>query len=229
MSSIGGDFLVNPFTTYDNDAHIHNKGATTQKDSSQENITASRGKIAIFCNEFKPKTKTPPKCCVNNHKVKIPSWNTQQVSRNLTDLTNYIITGPAPRTPVTNSSNLFLENPAKPISLSSEALSCSNSSNLFVLSNKANQLEHFKSFEEFVESFSSIFNTSQVKESIHSIESGCLSSQLLGWINFFKLESRSLTMKLTPKEKGKAAMIRSVKEITFSTEMGPLDYEPNRQ
>lgn len=36
-------------------------------------------------------------------------------------------------------------------------------------------------------------------------------------------------MKLTPKEKGKNAMIRSVKKITFSTEMAELDYEPNRQ
>ena len=35
-------------------------------------------------------------------------------------------------------------------------------------------------------------------------------------------------MKLTPKEKGKAAIIRSVNEITFSTEMAALNYEPNR-
>ena len=68
----------------------------------------------------------------------------------------------------------------------------------------------------------SIFNTCQMKESIHSIESGSLSSELLGWISFCIFGPKSLTMKLTPKEKKKAAMIRSVKEFTFSTENGSI-------
>ena len=76
------------------------------KDNSNFGFYSTRPQETV---QIKPKTKTPPKCCVNNHKVRIPSWNTHQVSRNLTDVTNCIITGPAPRTPVTNSSSLFLE------------------------------------------------------------------------------------------------------------------------
>jgi hypothetical protein len=36
-------------------------------------------------------------------------------------------------------------------------------------------------------------------------------------------------MGLTVKEKGKAAMARSIADITFSTDMGALDYEPSRE
>ena len=59
-----------------------------------------KGKITKLCR--KTQTKTPPKCHVNIYKVKVPSWNGQQVSRKLTELQNYIITGVAPRTRITN-------------------------------------------------------------------------------------------------------------------------------
>ena len=39
----------------------------------------------------------------------------------------------------------------------------------------------------------------------------------------------AITMKLTPKEKGKAAMTRSIHEIIFSTDMAAMDYEPTRE
>ena len=36
----GRDFLVNPFTTYKNDTHVHNKGTINPKGLSKQNVTA---------------------------------------------------------------------------------------------------------------------------------------------------------------------------------------------
>jgi hypothetical protein len=48
-------------------------------------------------------------------------------------------------------------------------------------------------------------------------------------LSSYKTRERVDTMKLTPKDKGKSVMTRSIQDITFSTEMVALDFEPNRQ
>lgn len=56
-----------------------------------------------------------------------------------------------------------------------------------------------------------------------------LAEKLIGIISFWRTRLRGISMGLTSKEIGKAVMTRSVADITFSTNMVVLDFEPSRE
>lgn len=97
---------------------------------------------------------------------------------------------------------------------------------------------NFTEFGIFIRSLSLVYSTPQREHTVESNRSKYSAAQLTDSITLAQLKvissfSRNrlkwVTMKSTPKDKGKSVMARSITDIVFSTEMGALDYEPNRE
>ena len=74
-----------------------------------------------------------------------------------------------------------------------------------------------------------LLSTYQKQNNLHFSKSEILAQRLIETISFWGIGLGRVTMGLTAKEKGKAAMTRSIADITFSTDMAALDYEPSRE
>ena len=158
------------------------------------------------------------------------SWNRQQVSRRVTEPTNFIITKTALRTPKTELCALLLKglNSLSHLFQSltvkfKRALPCSRQP--LVSSKNGTKVFQFYSYAELetiLKSISSVCSTFQVHNIFDAIHSKHSDVQLIDRISYCETMLRIVTMRITAREKEKSVITKSVEEIIFSTELSAL-------
>ena len=197
-------------------------GVTTQKEA----IKLERSKGTTPCRHKSKKITTPSP--LTNYGTKIPSWNGQLTLRKVTELPESIIT----KTLTTEFPGLLLDGFPSLTSFS-QSLIGKSENGLFALKHfLALTLIHAISYIELGQvnrSQSSVYCNNRRQNSFSVVEPDYLAKRLDRSISLLVIRLRIVTMGLTTKEKGKAAMTRSAADISFSTDMAALDYEPNRE
>ena len=227
----GSYLLVDSSTTCK--THSHREGITSQnKLLSKRNTTQTKRCIPYFIDWRRPKFPL---------RSEKPILNGQLVSRTVTELPTLIIPGTALRAPVTELNWLLLGRTTSFSLLPKviqpklcQGLRCRRITD-------SQRTSQFSSNDRVIESilsgpdskvcrraqhlpFSSVFSNLQVLCRLqHKIKSRCIAVQ------YSRTRLEASNMKLTPKDKGKSVMTRSIDEIVFNTDMAALDYEPSRE
>ena len=220
---------------------ICTKHTTSQKRVTQAEITNKASKL---CHT----TSMPPGGHVNVQEVRKPSWNCQQTIREVTESTNHIITRTGLSKPKTESPAVFLKGLNTVSSLShliKKTLPCSKRPVVWLQNDRRSlQLSIYIESKIALRKLGLVCNIFQTRNKSVFTHLECVvdqlihkdnSQQLVVSVSFVQLSDRSpnrlglVTMKATPKDKGKSVMTRSITDIVFSTEMGALDYEPSRE
>jgi hypothetical protein len=184
-----------------------------------------------------------PDIQVNIHRVKQPNWNPQLIPRRVTELPKTIIRQTPPKTSTTELLRLSLEgfqslNPFQYTFTAAFQRGLPDSERKIAWYRIAIQSINFAGFGDSLKSLNLVYSTPRREHIVDADRSGYSTAQLIHSTTLAQLKVtnsfsrdrlKCVTMKSTPKDKGKSVMARSITNIVFSTEMGALDFEPSRE